>query len=232
MGENVSLSFKDLYLCLHGYSSSNGSTLVLDHAYLENWGATWANGTGVTIDIKNTSVWRQSSEHLHSAGYGFHLILDDSVIWGAGGGVINLAYDHNYSGGSYLIDIYGTHPYIECGNHLLHCATSGHNSNGLTMDLVFHVPAGGYTREPVHCYNDGGWDFSTGQARLLVEVANDSPARVTGADCPLIVCSAPNHFKDSLVELGAWTAYDTEDIAEATQIRAVIPRGGTVIFIR
>ncbi|MBP5285483.1 MAG: hypothetical protein ILO34_05170, partial [Kiritimatiellae bacterium] len=119
MGTGISLTFKDLYICLHGFAASNGLTFTLDHSYLENWGASWANGVGVTLDIKNTSVWRQSAEHLHSTGSDFHLILDDSVFWGAGGGVINLAYDHNSSSGSYLIDIYGTHPYIECGNHLL-----------------------------------------------------------------------------------------------------------------
>ncbi|MBP5285448.1 MAG: fibronectin type III domain-containing protein [Kiritimatiellae bacterium] len=229
--ENVAITFKNLHFNSTRVMFNNGMHLTFDNAYGYMRSDSYVEYKNYCeLLLKNGATFAQHGGSFRAVGgHNFRLAIDDSTFILPSFGCIYMAVNA-WSSGDWDIEFYGANPVLEARYHCIAYQTD--NINAVEPRMIFHVPAGGYTREPVHCYNDGGWDFSAGQARLLVEVANDSPARVTGADCPLIVCSAPNHFKDSLVELGAWTAYDTEDIAEATQIRAVIPRGGTVIFIR
>ncbi|MBP5286031.1 MAG: hypothetical protein ILO34_08010, partial [Kiritimatiellae bacterium] len=157
-------------------------------------------------------------------------------FWGAGGGVINLAYDHNSSSGSYLIDIYGTHPYIECGNHLLHCATSGHNSNGLTMDLVFHVPAGGYARAPLNVWQSTF--YATIDQPLRVSIAKDSPARRAGRAMSTEVIHSDygfSYYQEGDKHLLDYNDEDTPVFSynnTGTGVFVSFPNSGTVIVVR
>ncbi|MBP5284920.1 MAG: hypothetical protein ILO34_02275, partial [Kiritimatiellae bacterium] len=229
--ENVSMAFRDL--CLHsaGFYMWNGCTVSVERAKARLSSETRMIGNNSALIVVGGSELRQTREFIGTLGDNVNIVLDDSAILQDAGG-LNLCYE-NWAG-SCRIDICGENPLVRTWGYAV---LSGLNSApaGVVPEIVFHLPAGGYSEPPFMVVSEGYRFLDLSKQRLKISIAEDSPALHMSGKVNTMLLDAKWGIRSDLVDLDnsveqAVLGYDDPENPTAILVSASCP--GFVIIVK
>ncbi|MBP5285016.1 MAG: hypothetical protein ILO34_02765, partial [Kiritimatiellae bacterium] len=236
---NVEVTYRNMYLDFARFTFRSGDMIVLDNAYARMRTDThladgdYSYPDGASLRLVNGAVYSHDGGNFHGYGSNFSIVIDDSTFKMPSGGQLHLARN-GWCGGYWNVEFLGSRPVFDVPYYAISSCGDG-AGNDANLNLVFHVPKGGYSEAPLKCHNNDNWAFYYAPTAkpLNITVAADSPACFPGnlLDTALITVDQTGNFNAANLVLASGeefrTYYADGNRAEveysfATQIRARI----------
>ena len=173
--EGLAFTLDGLYFSYAGVPFKKNMRFTLDNkATFETWSETQLHADGAILEVKGQSQYLHTDWTLSLNGVGSKFILDDSYFRAYNG---SIWLSRNTGGKDNVVEIRGANPRIECRGLLV-----GRDGKSDTPpQVVFFVPAGGYTVAPFTWINQNEGFAAGGKEQTLnLTVSPDSPGLASG----------------------------------------------------